>query len=288
MLTRKVVLTVVLGLCVLTGLLSPAEAVITIKSAGVVNGAALVDGRTAADATISWEGAAVTQANRKGNFAFQGVIPSDCVGTLSDGTATIEVALANCAASEPVGQLRKTGQTTCWDSSGAQIACAGTGQDGDLQAGAPRSYTDNGDGTITDNVTGLMWEKLVADGSSIHAVGRLFTWAGAFAQIATLNAMNFAGHNDWRLPNVNELQSLIDYGRLQPSIDPVFNDPAADSFTAFNLNVTSVGAPAYWTSTTPPLAPLFALAVEFTNGAIFFNNSSDKPDGLCVRAVRGR
>src|SRR5207249_5145188 len=62
-----------------------------------------------------------------------------------------------------------TGQTTCWDSSGNVIPCAGTGQDGDLQKGAPLSYTDNGDGTITDNNTGLMWEKLSMDGS-VHDV----------------------------------------------------------------------------------------------------------------------
>jgi len=52
-----------------------------------------------------------------------------------------------------------TGQTTYWDSDGNVIACAGTGQDGDIQAGAALSYTDNGDRTITDNNTGLTWEK---------------------------------------------------------------------------------------------------------------------------------
>ncbi len=58
-----------------------------------------------------------------------------------------------------------TGQTTCWNSAGTVIACAGTGQDGDIRAGATLSYTDNGDGTITDNNTGLMWEKKSRDGS---------------------------------------------------------------------------------------------------------------------------
>jgi hypothetical protein len=66
------------------------------------------------------------------------------------------------AASMPIETVRKTGQTGCWDSSGAVIACAGTGQDGELQKGAalpsPR-FTDNGDGTVTDNLTGLIWLK---------------------------------------------------------------------------------------------------------------------------------
>src|SRR5215510_10778276 len=57
------------------------------------------------------------------------------------------------------GGFPATGQTTCWDSSGTLIPCAGTGQDGDTRAGAPLAYTDNGDGTITDDDTGLMWEK---------------------------------------------------------------------------------------------------------------------------------
>ena len=86
----------------------------------------------------------------------------------------------------------KTGQTNCWDSLGAPITCAGTGQDGELQKGAARSYTDNGDGTITDNTTGLMWEKLTDDGS-IHDWDNVYTWEGAFAKIAALNAANFAG-----------------------------------------------------------------------------------------------
>ena len=61
--------------------------------------------------------------------------------------------------------LPTTGQTACWDSTGAPISCTGTGHDGDTQTGAPFSFTDNGDGTITDNRTGLMWEKLSDDGS---------------------------------------------------------------------------------------------------------------------------
>ena len=62
-------------------------------------------------------------------------------------------------------QPLKTGQTTAY----------GTGSDGDLQKGASRSFTDNGDGTITDNTTGLMWEKKSDDGS-IHDKDNTYTW----------------------------------------------------------------------------------------------------------------
>jgi len=186
----------------------------------------------------------------------------------------------------PIGVL-KTGQTVCYDGDGNVIDCAGTGQDGELQKGAARSYTDNGDGTITDNNTGLMWEKLTDDGS-IHDKDRQGTWDQAFVKIAVLNTMPcFAGYCDWRLPNVNELQSLADYGRNSPAIDPVFNN-GVDSFTLFSPspNIAQL-APFYWSSTTSDFLPDFAWGVSYNFGTVIFNFSLDKPDGAFVRAVRG-
>ena len=59
-------------------------------------------------------------------------------------------------------QLPRTGQTKCYDTSGTQISCTGTGQDGEIQAGvawpSPR-FVDNGNETVTDNLTGIMWSK---------------------------------------------------------------------------------------------------------------------------------
>jgi hypothetical protein len=74
------------------------------------------------------------------------------------------------------------------------------------QAGATLDYTDNGDGTITDNDTGLQWEKKSDDGT-IHDKDNTYTWEDAFAvHVATLNAEEFAGHTDWRLPNVGDAE----------------------------------------------------------------------------------
>jgi hypothetical protein len=93
--------------------------------------------------------------------------------------------------------FQATGQTTCWNSSGAVIPCAGTGQDGEVQAGATLSYMDNGDGSVTDVNTGLMWEKKSDDGS-IHDKDTSYTWDNAFAvHVAGLNTANFAGYSDW-------------------------------------------------------------------------------------------
>ncbi len=265
---------------------------IKISTAEVQGGAALVGGSKAAGgADIIWEGGLVTQASKGGSFQFQGVVPSDCVGTLTDGVATIEVALSNCVPTpEPAGGVLKTGQTICWDSNGALIACAGTGQDGELQKGVARSYTDNGDGTITDNTTRLMWEKLTDVSNTIHYYYAAYTWAGAFDKIAALNAANFAGHNDWRLPNINELQSLVDYGRY-PAIGPAFNDPSANSYTLYSVNApgnVNQLPPGYWSSTTHLGDPTYAWAVSFNYGAVFASISTDKPDVNCVRAVRDR
>src|SRR2546429_1619695 len=100
--------------------------------------------------------------------------------------------------------LLATGQTTCWDSNGNVIPCTGTGQDGELRKGAPLAYVDNGDGTVTDVNTGLMWEKLSHDGT-VHDDHNTYTRATAFGHVATLHGISFAAHNDWRLPHVRQL-----------------------------------------------------------------------------------
>jgi hypothetical protein len=81
----------------------------------------------------------------------------------------------------------------------------------DVTAGAPNgeSYTDNGDGTVTDKITGLMWQQSVP--------ATTYTWAHAVAYCPTLN---LAGRSDWRLPSLIELFSIMDAG--QPS-NPTIN-----------------------------------------------------------------
>ena len=90
------------------------------------------------------------------------------------------------AATVAAAQFPATGQTLCYSNEGP-IVCAGTGQDGDIQAGATLSYTDHGNGTITDENTRLVWEKKSFDGS-IHDVDNGYTWDDAFTMhVATLN-----------------------------------------------------------------------------------------------------
>jgi hypothetical protein len=102
-------------------------------------------------------------------------------------------------------------------------------------------FADNGDGTITDNATGLMWTKSDS--------GTGMNWQEALAWVQTKNAENYMGHSDWRLPNAKELQSIVDYTRSPGSngsaaIDPVFN------CTSITNKAGQADYPFYWTGTT--------------------------------------
>jgi len=214
-----------------------------------------------------------------------------CADCNNDGQVTINelirgVNLAltgDCTPSPDAGGgLLQTGQTTCYDSAGSETPCAGTGQDGEGQEGASFSYTDNGDGTVTDNVTGLMWEKLADDGS-VHDKDNRYTWAEAFdVKIATLNADRFAGHTDWRLPNLRELQSLVDVGRAGPSTALAFDTTCTVGCTPRSCSCTISSV--YWSSTTYENSPANSWAVYFNVGIV---NTIKKSDAYYVRAVRG-
>jgi hypothetical protein len=99
-------------------------------------------------------------------------------------------------------------------------------------------FTDNGDGTVTDSSTGLMWEQ------SDDGLCRNWQEALAYAEDLVL-----AGYGDWRLPNAHELQSLVDYTRSMqsagsPAIDPVF------SCTQITDESGEPNYGFYWTGTT--------------------------------------
>ena len=175
-----------------------------------------------------------------------------------------------------------TGQMTCWDTSGNVVPCAGTGQDGDVQAGSTLSYVDNGDGTITDLNTGLTWEKKSDDGT-IHDRDTTYVWSDAFAIfIAGLNSMAFAGHTDWRLPNAKELQSIMSYETSNPSVDPAFNTACVPGCTVLTCSCTK--AADHWSASTNANVPINAWRGDFFAG---FIRPGDKTGGNFVRAVRG-
>jgi len=117
-------------------------------------------------------------------------------------------------------ELPRTGQTQCYDANRNKIDCAGTGQDGDIRAGAawpiPR-FKKNSDATVRDRLTGLAWPTDAGTPSVGLCDGGYMTWVEAFDYIQCLNKSNFLGYSDWRLPNINELKSLFNGGQEYPS-----------------------------------------------------------------------
>lgn len=92
----------------------------------------------------------------------------------------------------------------------------------------------------------------------------------------------FAGHRDWRVPNVKELQSIVDYSRLGPSVSGAFNRNCSNECTAADCSCS--GFANYWTSTTYRADPAWALFVGFFNGNVY---ADDKSQSFYARAVRG-
>jgi hypothetical protein len=104
----------------------------------------------------------------------------------------------------------------------------------DVAGGAPnaQSYKDNSDGTVTDNGTGLMWQKS-------FSTNKIGTWASAAAYCAGLS---LASHNDWRLPSRIELVSILDIDQY-PTINPIFTSTPPAYFWS-STSVTD--QPATW------------------------------------------
>jgi hypothetical protein len=146
-------------------------------------------------------------------------------------------------------KLVATAQEDCWDDE-RRIPCpeqgeAFFGQDAQ-SAGSSPSYADHGDGTITDLVTGLMWQK---------TPGRKMTYAEALEGAPSLA---LADHEDWRLPTIKELYSLILFSGIDPSgandRDPANLTPFIDTaFFDFEYGDTAAGEriidAQYWSST---------------------------------------
>jgi hypothetical protein len=203
-------------------------------------------------------------------------------------TASTDVAAALAGPLAAQAKPVKTGQTGCWNGSGQPIPCAGTGQDGEFQNGADRVLVDNGDGTITDVRTGLMWEKLSDDGS-IHDTDNDYSWGDAYAyKVAGLNAIAFAGYTDWRLPNVNELQSLLNYGvAAYPAVSPAFQAGCVPGCSVLTCSCSwRVGYThgIFWTSSTYQSAPYYLWTVAVYDGSIGYEARNEVRH---ARAVRG-
>ena len=173
--------------------------------------------------------------------------------------ADADLAAANIAAGTVIFGV--TGTLTGGGSFAAPVAKTGqtssyrAGDDGTYKAGVawPSSrFTDNGNGTVMDNLTGLMWTK----NANIWGTS---VWGLA---IDHCESYSLAGYDDWRLPNVHELYSLIDKGRNSPAL------PSGHPFTSVQLS-------GYWTSSAHTSAHSWHITVN--DGCVFNDNAMSTP-----------
>jgi hypothetical protein len=137
--------------------------------------------------------------------------------------------------------------------------------DGDMQSGVAwpgTRFTDNGDGTITDNLTGLMWQK----SPSISSVE---LWADALSEIS---ALTVGEYNDWRMPNIQELRSLLHYGE------------ASQETWLENNGFENIASDHYWSSTTQAGVADRAFSIYMGNGTWIYGMKAD--NDLYYIAVR--
>lgn len=183
--------------------------------------------------------------------------------SLSDANFTAEnirtgVSIFGVTGTSPRAGVPKTAQTTTYRS----------GDDGHLRKGvawpSPR-FTDHGN-TVTDNLTGLMWAK------NANLPGGYRTWEGAIDYCNGMNAgAGTYGYTDWRLPNVREMQSLINYARSNPAL------PAVHPFTGVQSAI-------YWSSSTSADHTGHAWYVSLYYGSV---NRDFKTHAHYVWPVRG-
>jgi len=220
------------------------------------------------------------------------------------------ISISGCSLNTRVNQLEaeNNAQQTEIDRLNEQI----TGLAAFCQSSAPTRFVDNGDGTICDNQTGLMWEKKLAETDSactdtdqanrdVHCVNNVYSWTDeadednrnpdgtAFMDfLATLNqevtddsySTCFAGYCDWRLPRLVELRSI-----LLESIPSAIQVPCSTSSCIDPIFGPLADPPIYWSSTSNADNPDLAWVVHFSDGRLFSANKRLLLNGR-VRAVR--
>jgi len=146
------------------------------------------------------------------------------------------------------GILPATGQTQCYSGEGEMIPCAGTGQDAGFSHArrwpSPRFQVTPGG--VIDRLTTLCWQRMADLQGPV-------TWARALSAVDQLNELSDDAHR-WRLPNINELESLVDCSMHTPAL------PAGHPFGALQ--------DVYWSSTTSLYEPDWAWALYLNKGAV--------------------
>jgi hypothetical protein len=198
---------------------------------------------------------ALTAGNIRSGVAIFGIPGSSNVVNTADATVTEDDLVAGKSAyvagskiqgTRPPAPPARTGLDACYDQFGGTMTCLGTGQDGEYQAGVgspePR-FTLGMDGTVRDNRSGLVWLR-DADciGASDWVNGLLSTM---YLESGDCGLNDGSQVGDWRLPNIRELESLMDYRFFDPVLPNTMGTEKLSAGDPF-YNVRSFQ---YWTST---------------------------------------
>ena len=213
-----------------------------------------------------------------------GALP-DCSGALACGNATVD-------AGEDCDQDNLGGETCVTQGfAGGTLAC-GPGCHFNTSGCSATRFVDNGDGTVTDVQTGLMWEKK-DDLGGIHDKDNFYTWSATgtvpdgTAFTFFLGILNygtsiygttisgcFAHQCNWRLPTSAELQTILltpfPCG-TNPCIDPIFGTTQSSDF--------------FWSATPDAVNPFKAWLVGFFDGSLFNGYATDFHYARAVRNV---
>lgn len=150
---------------------------------------------------------------------------------------------------EAPGRVIATGQRHCYDSTGQVIDCSGSGQDGAFcsgVSGSPR-FIDQGD-VFFDTLTRLSWLK------PAHCPADLMDWPATSALVARMNHDHAFGRDNWRVPHIIEMESLVHMDRHSPAV-------------ALDAQREKV-RPFYWSATTSVYNPDYAWVLYFNDGAV--------------------
>jgi len=188
---------------------------------------------------------------------------------------------------EPTNVVVDTNQSDCFNSS-SKITCGSsfTGQDAEYSGNQPK-YIDNGDGTVFDVVTGLMWTK---------TPGEKQQYSEAVSHVDTTRT---GGHDDWRIPSIKELYSLMDFNGTDPMVEsnntsgltPFIDDSVFD----FEYGDTSSGEriiDSQWVTSTVYVADVMNgqecfFGVNFADGRIKCYPTQSRGSGYYAIYVRG-
>jgi uncharacterized protein DUF1566 len=210
------------------------------------------------------------------------------LGKLRAATCAVALLWAGLVSVTPAqaGKFPATGQTTPYQArNNGDAVPVDVPDDGTLQRGATLHYKVLTDGTVKDLNTGLIWEVKCASGcGGPHDVDNTYPWSGDSTQetiwdwlddINTEGGRGYAGHKDWRIPNIRELQSIVDFGRSNPTIDPIFDPLPGPEFSY------------YWSSSTHVNLAGRAWMVNFDGNVDTTRPLQKQESGTHVRAVRG-